>query len=434
MNLLDKASQELVVFLSLLVLVACGDSGDTLLELEPGDDATEVLFETFDLSVSSVFMDSLRTDGGTALIVGANRDSVYGLVDVTSYVELDYRNGPIPSDTLEVERATFYMEITELQSQNIVLDQTIELRITREAIYESAIYLSDETLQTEEEVIGTVPVLLTSEDTLVAVDLDTDFTNLLWDNIDNNNNIASLDFGLALSGSDPTGGIASIDITADSTFIEFTSTNDVDSAFTTVFLLENQFHHVERDRSGSLTAGLTSTGDSLAEGANAYINSLAGIYTSIDLSPLVSFLENNSDAVINIARLELPIPENQSLPLAQSLEALNFFFGKANSGLINGPGLIDDIGNTVLAPEIEYALGQRRISARNVRLETEEERSSYDETISLFSQYLLERNLAGDGFITNRFIILPSARLSLDRGVISRNDVQLEIFYTVLRN
>jgi len=430
MTLLAKLVR-LVSSALLFLLIACQNSDDLGLELDPGNAETQVFFQEFDLDVTSILIDSLRTDESNQLLLGANTDSVFGTVSVNAYSELAYRNGAVPVDTLIVESGKLYLEVSEILTSNALIDQQLEIRLTAEPIFESAVYLADEELEVNEPIVAIWPLVVTNADSLIEIDLQLDFVESFWNTVRRSSNIADLDYGIELRPTNPNGGIASIEINADSTFMEFTSKDTRDSTYLTFFVLANQAHNIERDLSGGALSALANTGDEVDASGIAYINSLAGVYTKIDLTPIQGFIEANPTAIINNATLEVPVLDQKINNQSDRIEGINFFFEKPGS-VINGPGLIDDISNSVLAPEEQYSDGRQQLTSRVILLE--EDSLSYDESITLFSQFLLNQQLEEDEIVTSGFILIPSIRMTPQQSAIAASDVKLKIFYTELSN
>ena len=426
MTLLAKL-QRLVLSAIVLFLLGCQNGENEELELDPGNAETQVLFQEFDLATTSILVDSLRTDGTSQLIVGANTDSVFGEVSVNAYAELAYRNGTVPVDTLRPESGTLYLEITDILSSGAFVDQELEVRLTTEPIFESAVYLSDDELETSETVIARWPLVVGSTDSLVSIDLEFSFIERFWSTVRSSNNISELDYGIEIRPSDPNGGMAAIEINADSSFLEILSRDVQDSSYLTFFVLENQAHNIERDRAGSALEGLSITGDETDASGISYINSMAGIYTKVDLSPFQDFIDNNPTAIINNATLELPILDQEINNLSQRIEGINFFFEKPGT-VINGPGLIDDIANSVLAPEEQYSDGRPQLSSRVIFFD--DDAMNYDESITLFSQFYLTQQVEDDDVVTTGFILIPSIRMTTQQSAIVASEVKLQIFYT----
>ncbi len=429
MSLLDKVLRRGAIGLALFGFWACDDPNDMGLELDPGEAETQVLFEELMLKASTIYLDSLRTDDGDFLMFGANEDPTFGSVQVTGYSEIEYRNGTIPSDTLDPQTATFYMEVNDILTSNTFIEQNVEVRLTTQDIFESAIYLADESLPTLDTLAGTWEIVIGKSDSIYSFDVGPFFRDILWNRVVTSSNIADLQFGIELRPTDSNGGITSIDISADSTFFHFESKGQDTTIFDTFFTLQSQFHNIARDRTGSLIESLANSGDSITDQENSYINSLAGVYTKIDITPLQSFIDRNPSAIINSANLEIPVIEGRLNNLSEQIQQISFLF-ETSPGKINGPGLIDDIANSALAPDEQYGDGRLPISLRVVDLN--DDPLNYNESITLFAQFSLENRTLNDEFLTSSFVLVPSDRVSLEQSGIDGSGISLKLFYTIV--
>lgn len=432
MSLLDKTWRGLV-YLSILLSVACDNSSSVGLELETGDNQTEVLFREFDLPTRTVYIDSLRTDGTSNLIFGHHEDSIFGSVNVKGYTEIQYRNGAIPADTLDLESGIMYLEAGDLLTSNVFVDLNVEVRVLNDEIFNFVVYEADQITNVDNEVVGELSIAAADGLPIVVVDLDEEFTTFLWEHTLNANNIADIDLNVELSVQDENGGIITLDLNQDSTFIQLNSLDSRDTVFNTFFDFENHFHTVERDRSTGIFSSLQESGDLTISGDVAYINALSGLYTSIDLSEFIAFLDENLDVVINNADLEIPVVGLDVNRVAQKNDNLRVFFSN-ETNQIDGPGALLDFENNGLAIDAEYAeFNLDRGQPTTIRiLPLDEEDFNYDDDITLFSQYLIQRRVEDSTFVTTNFILFPTNNFSVEQTGLVAPSVKLKVFYTTL--
>jgi len=428
MTLLAKARLGVIIS-SLLVFWACENTDDLGLELDPGDSETQVLFEELALTTNSVFIDSLRTDGGSGLIIGSNQDSVVGQVSVTAYTQIEYRNGTVPVDTLRLESGKLYLEVVDILSSNAFVDQEFEIRMTAEPVFQSAVYFADQSLATGDTVLATWPVIVSDFEQPIVVDLEFAFADRLWVELLESSNVSEWNLGIEIAAAQPDGGIVNVNIDGDSTFIALESLDSRDSDFNTFFDFTNQFHNVTRDRSGSLISDVNETGDVTSFNDISLVNALAGVYTTIDLGPLRDFAINNPDAVVNNAEIEIPSSEDLINERSTRVGIMNFLFA-ADGSVINGPGLLSDLGVTALAPEDDYLGASIPQAARSVSLDVDN--LDYNQQITLFSQFFLSMQTIDEETLTTGFVLIPALRLTTQQSAIVSDSVKMKLFYTVL--
>ena len=75
MNLLDRIKSGLIVLL-ILIFFAC-ETDDTGLSVNI-DNITDVSYAEFELKTTNLFVDSLRTDNDSSILVGSYNDVLFG--------------------------------------------------------------------------------------------------------------------------------------------------------------------------------------------------------------------------------------------------------------------------------------------------------------------------------------------------------------------
>ena len=138
MNLLDRIRSISKILkpgfiLMIPVFFGCETSDDIGIQYDLASDAN-VKFVELNISSSNIYVDSLRTDGENAILVGNYNDEIGGEISAEGYFALSYLGGPLP-------RAQEFLENDTLPDGSIVKvlvtpEDTLELdsiRITFEA-------------------------------------------------------------------------------------------------------------------------------------------------------------------------------------------------------------------------------------------------------------------------------------------------------------
>ncbi|MDW3196640.1 MAG: DUF4270 family protein [Cytophagales bacterium] len=428
MNLLDKILKGAALS---LFLIACEEPGDLGLELNPGDSETEVNFQEFVLPASTFYIDSLRTDRGTNIIVGSNTDSIYGEVTSETFLELSYESGQLPLDCLELVSARLNLQIDDKLSLEAVVNLELEIRALTDTIYGSRIYDRQDAIGVNDFVLDTWNVNVGIADSIYGLDVGRRLYGLLWQETEAAENVNDMYFGLNIKATDASDGLLALNIFADTTELIITTKDPLDTMYTTTYTFENHFNRVTRDRTGSRMAPLINTGDSISdENGYTYLNGIAGTVVRLDLDPFLDFVASQENVIINKADIEIPTVTNRANRLQSDVPDINLYFFKEET-VINGPGIANDVFNTALLGENDYsnltALPTPRV------LTFSEDDSNYASTITLFTQSILTDQIAGDEFLTDDLVVIPTSGLYISQSTIQNSEVKLKVFYTIVK-
>ncbi|MEM9327752.1 MAG: hypothetical protein AAGA85_18935, partial [Bacteroidota bacterium] len=149
--------------------------------------------------------------------------------------------------------------------------------------------------------------------------------------------------------------------------------------------------------------------------------------SKVDLSPYLRFVEQEGNIVINKADLDVPLAPSTPNENSGDVGSLYFYFFKDGS-VINGPGIVESLGTTVLLLDLEYADFAPMRSIRQVALD--QDATAYQETITLFVQRLLENHRDDEDYLTEALVTVPVTPLSLEQTAILKDGVKLRVFYT----
>ena len=248
--------------------------------------------------------------------------------------------------------------------------------------------------------------------------------------LENAEDITDFTMGLNISATTESNGLLALNIFGDTTEIILNSRDPLDTAYTTVLTFQNHFNQIGRDRSGSEIASLQQTGDSLsASGEVSYLNGAAGTVVKLRLQPFLDFVNTNDNIIINKADIEIPVSLERNNAIEQPIQDINLYFFKEGT-VINGPGIATNVVNTAILPENEYQALTALPVPRAVLYSSEDQ--NYTSTITLFSQSLLTDKLAGDEFLTEDLVVIPSNFVGIGQSSILNSGIKLKVFYTTV--
>lgn len=485
MNLLAERRITLLLLAALfLINVSCEE--DLGLELPPDVQRTEVKVVEFTLPAENVYYDSLRTDNQGKLIVGEYANDTYGNVRSEGYVEIRYKSGSLTFEDIEFRVDTIDFEIRNpsFQAAKLIVDvngvlveglsmseRTVQVHALQDSVYSNILYLADRELP-KGDMLGMGSIAFANLN-LVQFDNDTLFYPFEVDISDTFGEEVFDGFadeitgyrapGLAISA-DGADALFDLDLSSDTTEFLLEVKAEVfnkesnqflrDTLLTTAFELRsaNSFTHIERDRSGSIFAGVNDKEVTDPDPSHVYINQLAGIHPKIDFSPFMEFAETESGIIVNRANIEIETEEQvSSIPV---IESLSGYFGIEESSdfYVNWPAILSspDFYGLVLQTDNQYVRGSstiRREFFEYDTLSTDNLRVGYAASPSLFWQVIFdnvqddlnnvpleERNLIQqelDG--KSQFILNNPGGISLGQNVIKKDGIKLKVYYTRLK-
>jgi len=485
MNLLaERRTTWLLMVAILLIYVSCKE--DLGLELPPDVQRTEVKVVEFTLPAENVYYDSLRTDNQGKLIVGEYANDTYGNVRAEGYVEFRYKSGSLTFEDIEFRVDTIDYEIrnSSFSSARLIVDvngvlveglsmseRTVQVHALQDSVFSNILYLGDRALP-KGDMLGSGSVAFANlgvvefdNDTLFypfEVEISDTFGEEVFDGFADESTGYRAP-GLAISADDAD-ALFDLDLSSDTTELLLEVNAEVfnkesnqflrDTLLTTAFELRsaNSFTHIERDRSGSLFAGVNDKEITDPDPSRVYINQLAGIHPKIDFSPFMAFAETESGIVVNRANIEIETKEQvNSIPV---IESLSGYFGveEESSFNVNWPAILSspDFYGLVLQTDNQYLQGSNTIRREIFEydtLSTDNLRVGYAAAPSIFWQVIFdnvqddlnnvpleERTLIQqqlDG--KTDFILNNPAGIALGQNAIKKDGIKLKVYYTRLK-
>ncbi len=440
MNLLDKKTFPLGSGLALLLIpffFACEDPGELGIQVSSDNQNVEVRDTTISLPMSTILIDSLRTNQFTTLLVGNMEDSVTGSVRCTGYTQYSPASGTFPGDSLDFVSAFISFKINEVRTTDNVLSGHIDVHESNDTLYNQAIYLAkrkiefnptpisqiDYNINIDEDSVLTFPVNdlgMELYDQLVRYGTDTAFQDSLQQNL---LYYQPLVFNTTSSNS----GLMSLSLSNDSSaiFIEMKSpTSDSTYYYKFNFNGRGHFTNIERDKAGSKLASLTEEYTDEFSGGYAYGSMVDGAFAKVDMGPLKAFLAATPGLIVNSSRIKLNNTDYGS-EFIIPFSSLRFYFIR-NSGKINGP-----IGNSRVSAFLSTILSDLSYSSSSVDYLNaihDEDTPNYAGEITQFTQIVADDAL---GIDVNEIVILNPTPTSLQKTIFT--GAEITIYYTVIQ-
>ncbi len=466
MNLLAKKKIEWLLAMSVL-FIGCRDEEG--LELTPDAQRTKIEYVEFTLPTTNLYFDSLRTDGGSTLLIGEYSDDTFGGVEATGYSEFYYRSGPLPYfylvpdvngddslvfsynninyDTLSFESLTISLRVVEFLTSEAEFSQELEFYELEDSIFSGVIYQADreiplgESLGTDQATFNSLGYDLSSDTVLADFRLNDLFGQELYDFIANldpsetdtltSRKIRFPGIGFVSNGST---GIVEYDLASSLSSMELhMSSKDSTYIIEFQFASSNKFNHIDRDRTGSDFSAIADKRSLDVNDDFVYFNPIAGIMPRIDLSPYLEFAKEmeENDIIIQQAELSIGAEENENnIPF---VEITKYYYSNADSSNlsdiiynVNWSGIAIDPYNTVLQIDNSYLVGGY---LGEIISQVDTTTHNFTAYPNVFFQDLLDQVQNEDDLYTDNLVMVSPSYNSLGRSLIYKDSVQLRVFY-----
>lgn len=474
MNLLVKKKIGWIIAVSVF-FIGCED--DLGLELPPDDRQAEIKFKEFSLSATNLYFDSLRTDGGTSLLVGEYSDPIFGSVKATGYSEYFYRNGPLPSyvilkdqngidslvknsqniafDTLSFDSISVTLRIAEILTSNSILTQNLDFFKLQDSIFSNVIYLADREIQLGESVGSDISSFdtpdvstfdFTTDTLLMDFRLDDSYGQEFFDFIADlepsetdtltRRKIRFPGIGFVSNGSN---GLIRFELADPFTNIEI-HLSSPDSTYVIQFQLEgsNKFTRLERDRQGTDFAELNDKRALDVSTDFVYFNPIAGIMPRIDLSPFLDFVKEEEESDIVIQRAQLSIGAIKNETTVPDADSSRLYFSNADSSNmldisfnINWSGAFTNPFSTLTQTNNAYLIG--RGANLIMPLDSLEDYNQYNAFPTGFFQNLLDQTQDGVDNYSDNIVMVTPQDYPLGQSTIHKDSIKLQILYIKLK-
>ena len=439
MNLLDKKTFPLGPGLALLLIpffFACEDPGELGVQVDSDNQNIEVRDTTITLPLSTILIDSLRTNQFTTLLVGNMEDSVTGSVHCTAYTQYSPASGTFPGDSLDFVSAYISFKINEVRTADNILSGHIDVHESDDTLYNQAIYLAkrkiefdptpitgiDYNINIDVDSVLTIPVNdlgVELYDQLVRYATDSAFQDSLKQNL---LYYQPLVFNTTSSNS----GLMSLSLSNDTSalYIEMKSpTSDSTYYYRFNFNGRGHFTNIERDKAGSKLSPLTEEYTTEVSGGYAYGSMVDGAFAKLDMTPINEFMAASPGLIINNSRIKLNNTDYGS-EFVIPFTSIRFYFIK--NGRINGP-----IGTSRLAAFTSTILSDLSYSSSSVEYFNaihDDDPPNYSGEITQFTQIVADN---GFGLDIDEIVILNPTTTSLQKTIFT--EAEITIYYTVIK-
>ncbi|XOV92879.1 MAG: hypothetical protein ACFHWX_22110 [Bacteroidota bacterium] len=438
MNLLDKGNFLIKSGLVLLLIpffFACQDPDELGVKVSSDNQNVTVSDTTITLPLSTILIDSLRTNQFASLLVGNMQDSVTGTVACTGYTQYSPGTGTFPGDTLEYVSANIKLKIIDARTTTNMLNGHIDIHESNDTLYNQVVYLADREIEYNPTPIAQIDYNINiDQDSIITIPLN-DLGQDLFDQLVKYNTDTlfkdSLDRSLlyyqplVLNTTSVNTGLMALSLSNDSSaiFIEMKSpTSDSTYYYKFNFVSRGHFTHIERDRAGSKLASLVDEYIDEYGNGYAYGSMVDGVYAKVDMKPLKEFLSANENIIINNSRISMTITDYSS-EFIVPFNSIRYYYIK--KGRINGP-----IGSSRLAAYTSTILSNSSYSSSSadfLSMVYQDDTPNYSGEVTLFTQIYADDAL---GIDMEEMVVLSSTPTSIRQTIFTGAEVT--VFYTLV--
>lgn len=428
---------------------ACDDPSELGLEVDSENTNVKVSFIDLILPVSTIYIDSLRTEDQNNILFGSFEDSISGKVSATGYTmynqDLNSTND-LPDIADIFHSLSLVLSVSDFKSDDIAVNQSISIHLAKDTLFKEGIYLSNRFTEYDPEPIGELTFDFNpATDTVLTIPLDSLFGEFLFDRLKRTNfDSASLDsLLLSLYYFDPlvivpgenNSSLFSLDLREDTTgiYVNFDDESGVLSTYRFDMLVgrgtEAHYTHLSRDIGNSKLSTLMEDYDAIDNISRSYLNPLSGVYPKIDLAPLTTFVSENTDIIINRSDLTLPY-SNIDLGYIEPVDFIYFFFIQDNDK-INATGTLS--GNAIdksLLTEGSYLSSSEQTF---ITFNKDEDNLSYSGSTTFFTQIFVDNVLNDTDFLTQEMVVMAPRTMGLGQTSFINSEIKLRIYYTSLK-
>lgn len=444
---MDKLCK-IVLIIVIGFLFACGNPNDLSSIINPVDNKIDVLYKELILPASNVFIDSVRTDNGSNILIGKYNDPLFGETTAIAYTQLDSRNAVfngrnnVANDYI-IDSAYLQLAINYYHSDDSTQTHAFKIYTLADTLFNNVFYLNSNSTPRNNVVIGQIDdYVYSSLKNQIKINLTNEFVLQLLTILENNRTsvinfsiIRNKFKGVAIEPTEGNSGILGINLLSASSklAIYYKVRNETDQNMVSTkfeFFLgvnSSSYSNVISNRTNT-NLNINNTDNQIIKSitttdANLYLQSLTGIHPIISLQPYKDFLNSIDNLIINRADIEFNITaDNSNFKYLQKPLDLRYFFYNGGRN-INVTGLItNSIINTLIMTNIAYLSS----IANQLRVGMDINKTSYTADVTIFSQFIASGNIN-----VQQLIIIPSDIPSMNRVIFDGSSVKMKIFYTV---
>jgi hypothetical protein len=435
MSLLDKGS---FIIIGLLLLITSSCEQDQSIINVNVEGVTNTSYIEFNLPTSEIFIDSLRTDDSNFILVGDYEDPLLGTLAAEAYFELKYDSGAVIADTLSLDSVVFMLKIEDQLMKEASAIFNMNIYTMSDSLFSEAIYLATKELSVDKKVQGVTENIYQTDSMLTFS--GSEFGDYFYGDIQRLEAVDlynySNDFSFVPASENE--ALVSFDFASDESKVLVYSRDPNDSLFITQFKFSNlHFTQLNRDKSNTDLAGISNL-DSL-QFANDFtiINPLQGLFTVLDFTEVMLFMDQSENFIINSSELEVGL----TVASIDPIERVNFYtfnevggingnafasLDRLTQGSLNYVEIFNQAANDFLLSEESFITGTGAFSP--VTSEVSELTYNSMITLSLEDQYLRKTFLENDYF--EKLVMIAEDRLTLNQSFVERGSVTVKIYYT----
>lgn len=441
------------------IFFACDDPNTLGIELEDVNAKTTTELAEFILPAQTIYIDSLLSqelpgfESLKYLTFGSiSNENVYGNLKAISYTEYTSGSGVIPFDSLEFEEAFVILKSSGFPViTNDNPQQIVSVFESTDTLFSSVLYPSNYHLEYDDSnPIGALSETITNQDSLFKISLNESFGKALYRRLDLANNLPlddtnrtiyldSITSGnkpaLVFQPSDNNQSLFTFDMLSDTVgiYLQMRGVVRGERHYYKFNFSNDQYSEIIRDRSGSQYASLVNDYDSVSNQDFVHLNMIAGLHPRLDLSPLINFLKENENIIINRAEFSIG-NNNQQNQLSPAINSFRFLYPNTAEKRINGASIYQNfnvISYSILGNS-DYFNAPSGINSVLTNSLNEDKTQYNTGIVTNFCQWLLDNYIDNDQFVTTQVLLYGTNRLQVGQSEIPSSDIRLKVYFTRL--
>ena len=435
MSLLDKRNS-VIIGLILVLISSCDQDEKTINVNLKG--VTNTSYAEFTIPTSEIFIDSLRTDDSDYILVGDYEDPLLGLLSAEAYFEIQYDSGAIIADTLSLDSVVFKLKIQDQLMENNSAFFNMDLLLLRDSLFSEAVYLAAKKLMVDKAIQNVAKTVLKSDSVLTFSGMDLGY--YLYGKLKGREQSDQYGFRseFAFLPAAENEALMSFNLASEDTKILIYSKDPNDSLFVTQLRFNGiHFTQLERDKSNTDLAGVSNLDSLQLADEYSIINPLQGLFTMLDFSEVMLFLNQLDNFILNSVELEVGLTAASIDPILD----VNFYTFNAHGGIdgnvfaslnlvtqgnLDYVSTFNQAANDFILSEESFIAGAGALSP----LVSKISELNYNPviTLALEDQYIRKAFYGEDPF--EKLVMISDDRLTLNQSLVKKGSVTVKIYYT----
>jgi hypothetical protein len=435
MSLLDKRNS-VIIGLILVLISSCDQDEKTINVNLKG--VTNTSYAEFTIPTSEIFIDSLRTDDSDYILVGDYEDPILGLLSAEAYFEIQYDSGAIIADTLSLDSVVFKLKIQDQLMENNSAFFNMDLLLLRDSLFSEAVYLAAKKLMVDKAIQNVAKTVLKSDSVLTFSGMDLGY--YLYGKLKGLEQSDQYGFRseFAFLPAAENEALMSFNLASEDTKILIYSKDPNDSLFVTQLRFNGiHFTQLERDKSNTDLAGVSNLDSLQLADEYSIINPLQGLFTMLDFSEVMLFLNQLDNFILNSVELEVGLTAASIDPILD----VNFYTFNAHGGIdgnvfaslnlvtqgnLDYVSTFNQAANDFILSEESFIAGAGALSP----LVSKISELNYNPviTLALEDQYIRKAFYGEDPF--EKLVMISDDRLTLNQSLVKKGSVMVKIYYT----